>query len=100
MNKYSENNISGFHQVGLLQEKSLDADCIVGILSEKDTPKVHAMFVQEATHRLSNNGVIILASNSTAITRIATMVKSEKLLRIVKRQKVKGKSAIILKRRA
>ena len=98
-NGYSENNVTISHQVGLLGEGSPNANCILGILSEKDSPEVHAMLMHDAATRLSEDGLLIIASNSTAITRLATLVKSEKLLSIVDRQKVKGRSLLVLKKR-
>jgi len=85
--------------VGLSRVKPGLADCIIGIFDEKDDPKVHSMLLKEATEQLSANGIIMLASSSTAITRLETFVRKEKLLKVFKRQKSKRRSLIILRRK-
>ena len=99
-NGYPSNRIRLSHQVGISVERSLPADFISGILPEKDNPAVHAMLVRQSAARLAKEGMIILASSSTAITRVAAKINSEKFLNIVDRQKSKGRSVIILKTRA
>lgn len=96
-NGYPANRIHLSHQVGILREKLVPHDCIIGVLPEKDNPAVHAMFVRQASSQLIKKGIAILASSSTAITRVATKIKSERLLEIVDRRKSKGKSVIVLK---
>lgn len=98
-NGYSSNMIRLSHQVGISGEKPVPSDCIIGILPEKDNPAVHKMFVHEAASQLVKDGIIFLASSSTAVTRVAAKIKSEKLLNIVDRQKSKGRSLIVLKPR-
>lgn len=98
-NGYPANRIHLSHQVGISGEKPVLADCIIGILLEKDNPAVHAMFIRQAAARLTKGGMIILASSSTAITRVAAKINSEKLLNIIDRQKTKGRSVIVLKPR-
>lgn len=98
-NGFNSEKIFLFHQVGLSQTKNGKSDFIIGILDEKDDPKVHIMFLHEAVEQLSNNGSLILASGSTPITRIKSFVKREKLFEVVKRQKSKRKSLIVLKRK-
>lgn len=98
-NGYPSNMILLSHQVGILEEKTVLSDCIIGVLPEKDNPAVHAMFVSQVSSQLAKKGVAILASSSTAITRVATKIKSERLLEIVDRRKSKGKSVIVLKQK-
>lgn len=97
-NGYPENRIRLFHQIGI-QEESVLADYVIGILQEKDNPAVHEMFIQEAVAQLAIGGMIILASSSTAITRVVARIDPEKSLDIVDRQKSKGKSLIVLKQK-
>ena len=88
-----------FHGVGLAKIDHILADFVIGILDDKDDPKVHLMFVKEAAELLLVGGLLILASGSTPITRIESFVKREKLFEIVERQKSKRKSLIVLKRK-
>jgi len=88
-----------FHGVGLTKIDHVLADFVIGILDDKDDPKVHLMFVKEAVGLLLVGGLLILASGSTPITRIESFVKREKLFEIVERQKSKRKSLIVLKRK-
>jgi 16S rRNA G1207 methylase RsmC len=99
LNGYEQDQISLLHEVGIPNSNLPAADCIIGILDEKDEPQVHPMIIREATSRLSNNGTLIIASGSTAITRMEFLIKREKFLRIVERQKSKRKSLMVLKKR-
>lgn len=96
-NGYNADSVFLFHGVDLSRAKLGLADCIIGIFDEKDDPKVHSMLLKETTGQLSANGVIILASSSTAITRLEAFVQKEKLLKVFERQKSKRKSLIILR---
>lgn len=98
-NGFNSEKIFLFHGVGLSQTKNGTSDFIIGILNEKDDPKVHIMFLKEATELLSKDGVLILASGSTPITRLESLIKREKTLRVVERQKSKRKSLIVLKKK-
>lgn len=94
---YDDNKIFLFHEVRLSKVNCGLADCVIGILDDKDDPKIHSMIVKEAIQKLSTEGIIMLASASTPITRIETLVRREKLLNILERKKIKGKSFIIMK---
>lgn len=96
LNNYPEKNISVLHQVGISPTQPEQADCIIGIIAEKDGFIVHAMFVKQAALQLASKGLVILSSSSTAITRIEAFVHSEKLLDILERRRSKGNSTIIL----
>ncbi len=88
-----------FHEVGLSQSKHDLVDLVVGILDEKNNSDVNAMFLRQSFDLLSANGELILASGSTPITRLESLIKKEKMSNIVERQKNKGKSVIILKKK-
>lgn len=98
-NGFSADKIFLFHVVGLAKIDHVLADFVIGILDDKDNPKVHLMFVKEAVERLLAGGLLILASGSTPITRIKSFIKREKLFEVVKQQKSKRKSLIVLKRK-
>lgn len=96
-NGYKTDRIFLFHEAGI--PKINPTDYIMGILDEKDDPKIHSMLVKKAVEQLSANGIVILASSSTAITRIESLVRREKLLNVLERQRSKRKSIIVLKRK-
>lgn len=97
INGYSSTSIFQLHQEGISQTDPNNADCIIGVLSEKEESIVHAMYVRQAAQQMASEGLLLLASSSTAITRIETLVKTEKLLDVVDRWRLRGKSIIILK---
>lgn len=90
--------ISLFHRAGLKTEVKTPADLIIGVLNKKDGPKVHSLCLNEAYQELAPAGLLMLASDSTPISRIESAVKKTKLFSIVRREKMKRKSLIILKR--
>lgn len=96
-NGYLANKIHLFHEIDFSKVNPGSADCIIGILDEKDDSKIHSMFIRQVATKLSNNGIVMLASSSTAITRIETLVRKEKLLGVFERQKSKRKSILVLK---
>jgi 16S rRNA G1207 methylase RsmC len=98
-NGFSPTKISLFHTVGLSKISQKSVELAIGILDEKDEVKVHLMLVKEAHEHLLADGLLILASASTPISRIESFVRKEKLFEVVERQRSKGKSVIILKRR-
>lgn len=99
LNNFPEKNISLLHQVGISSIESKQADCIIGILAEKDGPSVHAIFIKQITSQLTSKGIVIISSNSTAITRVENFIRSEKRLEVLQRKRSKGKSTLILKQR-
>lgn len=90
-------DVSLFHQVGIRKNYSMMTDCIIGTLEEKDDTKVNSVIIQEATYQLSPKGTLMVASGSTTITRLESLIKKERLLKIIERQKSKRKSLIVLK---
>lgn len=97
LNGYSTKKVFLFHQVGIYQSRSCPTNCIIGILEEKEGPVVHKMLVQQAVSELAPKGLVILASSSTAITRVESFIRSEKLLNVLERRRNKGKSVIIFR---
>lgn len=98
-NGYEPKRIFLFHDAGLSKVDAESVDLVLGILDDKENSKVHTMFTRELAEKLSNNGLMILASGSTPITRIESFVRKKKLLEVVERQKSRGKSVIVLKHR-
>jgi hypothetical protein len=97
LNMFSENQITIKHQIDLSGSDKSDIDCIIGILEEKEDPVIHNLFLSQAIDQLSPTGTIILASSSTAITRVEKETRLFKSVKIFKRERYKGKSILILK---
>ena len=98
-NGFKASRINLLHTVGLqITDREL-ADCVIGILDEKDDHKVHQLFVEQAAGFLLAGGLLMLTSGSTPVTRVESFVKKEKQFEIVERQKSKRKSLIVLKRK-
>ncbi len=95
-NGHGEDKIIIFHEVGLPKIDS--PDLIMGVLDEKDDPKVHLMFLKQIAELLTLNGMVVLASGSTPITRLETSIQKEKLFEVLERRKSKGKSLLVLKK--
>ncbi len=87
-----------FHQAGLTTAAKDPADLMAGILDDKDNPKVHLMLIKEAHDQILPGGLLILACDSTPITRTELLVKKAKLFKVIGRKKLKRKSSIILQR--
>lgn len=99
LNKFSH-DVYIKYQVGLSLGSKDYVDCIIGLLREEDGPIVHRFFLEQAISQLKPNGIMVLSSSSTAITRIEKFVHTEKLLVVSERQRLKGTSAIIFKKGA
>lgn len=97
-NGFARNSISIYHQVDLAGIGTDNIDCVIGVLDKKDGPDVHTVFLKQAREQLSSEGLIILASASTPITRIEKIAHSDKSLKKLGRKKSKGKSVLILKK--
>lgn len=97
-NHFPGNLISMQYQVDIKATDKVKADSIIGVLDDKISSTIHAIYFKQATEQLSSGGIIILAARSTYITRLEKVVKSLKSLDIINRRKFKGKSAIILKK--
>jgi 16S rRNA (guanine1207-N2)-methyltransferase len=87
-----------FHQVGLDSSSKEKADLILGVLREEEGKDATFLTLDQATARLSPNGMIILSAGSTAITRLVAYVESQNLLRIKTRERRRGYSLLALER--
>lgn len=97
-NGYPAERINMTHQVGILgKEESDKSEYVIGVLPEKDGPLVHAMFVRQAASRLTNNGLLVISSTSTSITRIETFIRKEKLFNRLGERRSKGRAILTLK---
>jgi 16S rRNA (guanine1207-N2)-methyltransferase len=74
-------------------------DLIAGVLREDEGAAAVAATVVRAAQSLAPEGLLALAGSSTAITRVESLVRARKLLRVVERDRTRGRSALLLTRR-
>ena len=94
-----EERIAAFHQIGLSYAGSPSPDLVLGVLRESAPPAVHAALLTEAAELLASDAQVLVTSTSTAATRVAKHVQSQKLLRIVSRKRRKGNTSLVLQRK-
>ncbi|MDP2637763.1 MAG: methyltransferase [Candidatus Levybacteria bacterium] len=97
LNSYPEKNIFLLHQIDMSQISQEQADHIVGVFDEKDGLVIHSAYMNQAASHLSEKGLIIISSTSTAITRIEKFIRTKKNLEILEKKKLKGRSLIMIK---
>lgn len=100
INGFPTGNISIYHRIDIQLDKNRRFDCILGVLDEDDGPAVHELYVDQAAKQLNPNGYLIVASSSTAITRVESYIYKNKLFLVSDRRKAKGKSVIVLKKKS
>lgn len=90
--------VSVSHQVGLETNPQDKSDLIIGALREEEGKNASFLLLDRATGRLSDQGIIMMASGSTAVTRLADYAASGGLLRIKARGRRRGYSLLVLER--
>jgi TusA-related sulfurtransferase len=71
----------------------------VGILPEKKDIGVYKLYLTQAHEQLKIGGLFIVSSTSTVISRIEEFLSKQSLFEILKREKDKGQSTILLQKR-
>ncbi|MDD5338824.1 MAG: methyltransferase [Dehalococcoidales bacterium] len=94
LNGCSLNNISLLHQAGISLEGQFDL--FIGSLREGESREVHFHALDHITEHLAPKGVIILASASTPITRLADYLETKKILRVKSRERRRGYSLLVI----
>lgn len=96
-NSYSEKNIFLLHRIDMSQISKKEADYIAGVFDEKDGLVIHSAYMNQAASHLSEKGLMMISSTSTAITRIEKFIRTKKNLEILERKRLKGRSLIMIK---
>ncbi len=84
------------HQSGMNLTDESKTDLFVIKLREENR-NVNNMIIKQASEKLANTGVILVAASSTGITRLAADVQDYGVLSIKSRKRWRGKSLLILK---
>jgi 16S rRNA G1207 methylase RsmC len=95
-NGYSNTNIKIYHQVGI-SLKNENVNMIIGILPEQQNIEVYKLYIEQASMQLKQGELLILSSSSTIITRVEQIISKNHLnFLMIKRERSKGRSAILL----
>ncbi len=98
LNSCLPESINILHQVGLDLNPTEKNDLFIGSIREEEGKKASFMAIDQMTANLSDKGIIILSSGSTAITRLADYIESKKLLRIKTRERRRGYSLLVIEK--
>jgi 16S rRNA G1207 methylase RsmC len=98
LNGCKTDSASILHQVDLDLNPVEKIDLFIGSLREEEGKAASFMAIDQMTANLSDKGIIILSSGSTAITRLADYVVSKRLLRIKIRERRRGYSLFLLEK--
>jgi 16S rRNA G1207 methylase RsmC len=99
LNQCPRERIGLEHRVGVGAQGREPADLMVGVLREGEGAEGDALAVRQAAERLAPGGTLLVASSSTAVTRLVKLVRAEGLLGVVKRRRKQGGSVLVLRRR-
>ncbi len=98
VNGMSPESIHCRHQPGLDLSSAGRFDIIAGILREEEGPAAAAMSVKQAAEQLSTGGLIFTCASSTAITRLAASLESQKTLKVQERERWRANSLLVLEK--
>jgi 16S rRNA (guanine1207-N2)-methyltransferase len=90
--------ISLLHQPGFGLKSREKIDFFIGSLREEENKEAHFLALDQMSARLSDKGVILLSSGSTAITRLTDYIESKRLLRIKTRERRRGFSLLSIEK--
>ena len=98
LNECPPERVSLSHQVGIDLKSEEKVDLFTGALREEEGKNATFLTLQQATEKVSANGMIIISAGSTAITRLVTYAESQGRLRIKTRERRRGYSLLVLER--
>jgi len=97
-NGIPEANLAVAHRVGPDNDEPTKIDLAVCPLKEDEGPGAAALLINRLGDLMSPGGIVLLSGSSTAITRLTGTVP-ENHFRVLKREKKKGFSLLVLKSR-
>jgi 16S rRNA (guanine1207-N2)-methyltransferase len=96
LNDCPRDKINTSHQVGIGLKSEEKVDLFIGMLREEEGKDATFLTLQQATVKLTANGMIIISAGSTAITRLVTYIESQGQLRVRTRERWRGHSLLAL----
>jgi 16S rRNA (guanine1207-N2)-methyltransferase len=97
LNGCPDERIKLLYGVGFSINEGEEADLVLGILREEEGPEAVFETVRRAAGHLTPGGLMLLASGSTAITRLIERVKAETRLEVVDKRKRRGYGLIVMR---
>jgi methylase of polypeptide subunit release factors len=95
-NGFPAGDILLMHQVGLAELPSRPAGLIAGVLREDEGQAALNQTLGRMAASLAPRGTIAIASSSTTISRLVTVLQAQKQLTIERRRRRGGNSVLIL----
>ena len=95
LNGYDPSRISTDHQVDVRLD-GRQYDLIVAEMREDEGPEVNAIQVRQAVGRLALGGLMVVAANSSTITRLIKVCRAEQLATVIDRKRRRGSSLLVL----
>lgn len=99
LNNFDKSNLITVHCSDLLANPNKRYDLVLGVLEEKDTQDFNALLFEQTIFKLNSGGILILGSSSTPITRIEKLSRKYKDIYVVKREKQRGSSVVIINKK-
>jgi 16S rRNA (guanine1207-N2)-methyltransferase len=96
-NGFPPEKLHYYHQVGLGLTQQEKADIVVVMLGEEGVA-ADSQTVRQVAGLVSSRGSVVISANSTAITRLIAVLKTEPSLHIQSRDRLKGYSILVLRR--
>jgi hypothetical protein len=86
------------HRTGVLIDGGQPFDLVVGVLRENEGTEVHILTVEQAIRQLAVGGHVVVASSSTAISRLVKRLGTHRGISVARRKRRKGNAVLTLRR--
>ena len=107
--RYSRKNLLGsgcpaeqvvlVHQPGARVPSLAAVDLTAGVLREEEGPAAHVAMIEQVAEQTAPGGIVVLVAGSTSVTRLVDAIEGRKVWTIVRRERSRGRSLLILRRR-
>jgi len=88
-----------YHHQALWEQGEHKNSTVIGVLPEKQSAQVNELFLSQVANMLVDKGEALLSSSSTTITRLEGINKGAQLFDVIWREKSKGVSTILLRKK-
>lgn len=92
-------HLSTVHTTGFSSDKNKKYTAIIGKIPEKLTAEFYEDFITNAAAALADQGLVIISSTSTAISRLLELEQAENSFHQLARYKKKGWSSVMLRKK-
>lgn len=98
LNGYPAEEINLYHQA-LWEQIGQKSSAVIGVVPEKQNARVNDVFLTQLANGLKENGEALFSSTSTTITRLEGVNKDMRLFDVVWREKSKGNSTLLMRKK-